>query len=193
MMFDCHYWSFLLSKLSCHNYTKTTSWTKPALDNLWPALQPFSYILVVWTLTPGGLPHYSQLPLRSESKPCTSFPKTTVQLSCKVTFALIPDVSCMHFRRVSYTFWTRSTCVLDASPSEEKGAWCSLTFCCSFTTRFYACTDVSRAHSTKLVLHTFQTRIACVSDVSERYLGAELCSSSKELNPNNFFLPHGLH
>ena len=126
MMFDCHYWSFLLSKLSCHNCTKTTSWTKPAWDNLWPALQPFSYILVVWTLTPGGLPHYSQLPLRSESKPCTSFPKTTVQLSCKVTFARIPDVSCMHFRRVSYTFWTRSTCVLDASPSDEKGAWCSL-------------------------------------------------------------------
>jgi len=37
---------------------------------------------------------------------CFSLP--TVQLSYKVTFARVPDMSCTHFRRILHTFQTRS-------------------------------------------------------------------------------------
>ena len=83
----------------------------------------------------------------------------------------------MCFRRVSHAFRARTARILDASPSGKKGAWHSRTSCCSFIARLCTCTDTSCVHSRR-VLHTFQARLECVSNVFERYLGAELYCTS---------------
>jgi len=96
---------------------------------------------------------------------------------------------CMRPRCILHVFQTHLVCVPDASHTRsgyvphvfwthpclaKKGAWYSRTSCCSFTMRFYACTDVSRADFATRPRRILHSHLACISDTSERYLGAEL-------------------
>jgi len=92
-----------------------------------------------------------------------------VQLSSKVMCARVPDASCICFGNVRHTFLRLAKKDVAVHKS-----------CCSFIVRFCTCTDafwmlpdVSRVRPRRF-LHGFQTRLICVSDTCEHYLGAVL-------------------
>ena len=85
-----------------------------------------------------------------------------VQLSSKVSMHSSQTCS----GHVLLAFWMHPM-------SGKKGHGSYIKSCCSFIERFCTCTDVAHVHSGH-ISRAFWTWLTCVTDVCERYLGAEL-------------------
>jgi len=91
-----------------------------------------------------------------------------VLLSSKVIFARVRNVPLP--RPKPRPFWTH--------PASVKRAWQLIKFFCSFIARFFTYMEVSPALSGHISC-TFWTHLVLISDMCERYLGAELYHTTR--------------